>query len=165
MAAVRQAITEGLAERAKNSIKVRQPLASVSVSSKDFELISEYQDIVLEELNIKTIKSTNLPDDTNLVLDTKISPELAREGLLREIIRQVQQARKAADLQVDDRISLAIVSDNKQIDSVISDSELIKDLKHETLTDHFSSNALDAPLYKDTLKADGHDFTLYIKPI
>jgi isoleucyl-tRNA synthetase len=163
MAAVRQVITEGLAERAKNSIKVRQPLASVTVSPKDYELTSEYQDIVLEELNVKDIKSAKLHEGQVVQLDTKITPELAREGLLREIIRQVQQARKAAGLQVDDRIALGLVSDNKTVQAVIDDDELLKELKHETLTDRFSGTEISNPLYKDTVKVDGHELTLYIK--
>ena len=163
MAAVRQVITEGLAERAKNSIKVRQPLASVTVNPKDYELISEYQDIVLEELNVKGIKKSDLTEDIKVVLETKITEELAREGLLREIIRQVQQARKSAGLQVDDRILLAIVSKDKYILSVINDKNLLNELRHETLTNHFTSNDMENAAYKDSVKADGREFTIYIK--
>ena len=39
-------------------------------------------------------------------LDTIITPELRREGLVRDFIRRVQQLRKAAGLEVADRIVL-----------------------------------------------------------
>ncbi|BBH66533.1 isoleucine--tRNA ligase [Actinoplanes sp. OR16] len=43
-----------------------------------------------------------------VVLDTVVTPELAAEGLARDVIRVVQQARRDADLDVSDRISLVI---------------------------------------------------------
>jgi isoleucyl-tRNA synthetase len=52
-----------------------------------------------------------LPDGGFLLLDTDITPELAAEGVARDTIRAVQQARKDADLDVSDRISLKIWAD------------------------------------------------------
>lgn len=43
-----------------------------------------------------------------VVLDTEVTPELAAEGLARDLVRQVQQARRDAGLDVSDRISLTI---------------------------------------------------------
>ena len=43
-----------------------------------------------------------------VALDTRITPELAQEGLVRELIRTVQDARQQAGLDVSDRISLKI---------------------------------------------------------
>jgi isoleucyl-tRNA synthetase len=44
--------------------------------------------------------------DAIVVLDLELSPELLQEGLARDVVRAVQQARKQADLHVSDRISL-----------------------------------------------------------
>ncbi len=52
-----------------------------------------------------------LPGGGFVVLDTEVTPELAREGLARDLIRQVQQARKEAGLDVSDRITLTITGD------------------------------------------------------
>jgi isoleucyl-tRNA synthetase len=52
-----------------------------------------------------------LPGGGFVVLDTEVSPELAREGLARDIIRAVQQARRDAGLDVSDRIDLRISGD------------------------------------------------------
>ncbi|MBX3287374.1 MAG: class I tRNA ligase family protein, partial [Actinobacteria bacterium] len=48
--------------------------------------------------------------DTGLVvaLDTTVTPELHAEGVARDLVRLVQQARKDAGLEVTDRISLAL---------------------------------------------------------
>jgi isoleucyl-tRNA synthetase len=43
-----------------------------------------------------------------VVLDTEVTPELAAEGLARDLVRAVQQARRDAGLDVSDRISLSI---------------------------------------------------------
>ncbi|WP_372729938.1 isoleucine--tRNA ligase [Nocardioides sp.] len=49
-----------------------------------------------------------LPHGGFVVLDTAVTPELAAEGLARDLVRAVQQARRDADLDVSDRISLWI---------------------------------------------------------
>jgi isoleucyl-tRNA synthetase len=43
-----------------------------------------------------------------VVLDTVVTPELAAEGLARDVIRVVQQARREAGLDVSDRISVRL---------------------------------------------------------
>ena len=51
-----------------------------------------------------------LPGGGFVVLDTTVTAELAAEGLSRDVIRVVQQARRAADLGVSDRIDLTIAA-------------------------------------------------------
>jgi isoleucyl-tRNA synthetase len=50
-----------------------------------------------------------------VALDTAVTPELMREGLAREFISVVQQARKDAGLEVSDRIKLGWSSDDAEI--------------------------------------------------
>ena len=42
-----------------------------------------------------------------VALDLEITPELRRAGLAREVIRMIQEARKAAGFEVSDRIALS----------------------------------------------------------
>ncbi|GAB2764583.1 isoleucine--tRNA ligase [Nocardioides salsibiostraticola] len=49
-----------------------------------------------------------LPGDGFVVLDTEVTPELAAEGLARDLVRAVQQARRDAGFDVSDRIALTI---------------------------------------------------------
>ncbi|PWN01608.1 isoleucine--tRNA ligase [Nocardioides silvaticus] len=49
-----------------------------------------------------------LPGGGFVVLDTAVTPELAEEGLARDLVRAVQQARRDAGLEVTDRIALTI---------------------------------------------------------
>jgi isoleucyl-tRNA synthetase len=53
--------------------------------------------------------TTELPGSSGLVvLDTEVTAELAAEGMARDLIRVVQQARRAAELDVSDRITLTV---------------------------------------------------------
>lgn len=72
-----------------------------------------------------------LPSGGFLLLDGSVTAELAAEGLARDVIRAVQQARKDADLDVSDRIRLTISADVAVLADVTTHAELVKS---ETLT-------------------------------
>ncbi|MEY2676678.1 MAG: hypothetical protein RL510_698 [Actinomycetota bacterium] len=65
-----------------------------------------------------------LPGGGFVILDGNVTPELEVEGAARDLIRQVQQARKDADLDVSDRITLTIAGD----DALLSATETHRDL-------------------------------------
>ena len=48
-------------------------------------------------------------------LDTKLTPELIREGMSRELIRKINNFRKELGLTIDDKIELAVETENKEI--------------------------------------------------
>ncbi len=131
---VRAVVTKGLSLRAQDGIKVRQPLqsATINVEMNDF-----YQNILREELNVKKViyKKDDSATPTVLV-NKKITPELKREGLAREIIRHVQSARKKAGLNVDDRINLELKTQNDQLQKTIKEHK--ETIKTETLTSRLS---------------------------
>jgi isoleucyl-tRNA synthetase len=60
-----------------------------------------------------------------VVLDTAVTPELEAEGLARDVIRAVQQARKDAGLDVSDRISLTIAGDEVAVAAIATHEQLI----------------------------------------
>ncbi len=101
MTQTRQVIEQGLALRNKSGIKVRQPLESISVPR--FMLENLYQDIVKDELNVKKV----IEDDL-VALDTNITEELRVEGVVRDIVREIQSKRKDLNLVPNDKINLII---------------------------------------------------------
>ena len=128
MNALRTAVNDGLSKRASEGIKVRQPLASVKLIntiSQDTpaEVAQFLIDIAKDELNVKSVEivtdSESEPAQPSVVYDLTITPELKREGLMREIVRHVQSARKQAGLQIDDRIVLSISSDDPEISQAV----------------------------------------------
>jgi isoleucyl-tRNA synthetase len=66
-----------------------------------------------------------------IALDIEVSPELEREGLARDLIRSIQQARREAGLDVSDRIDLAIRATPPWLDAVDAHKQMIMD---ETLS-------------------------------
>ncbi|HEY2204050.1 MAG TPA: isoleucine--tRNA ligase [Pseudonocardia sp.] len=56
-----------------------------------------------------SLATAALPGNTGLVvLDTEVTPELAEEGLAKDVVRLVQQARREADLDVSDRVTVTL---------------------------------------------------------
>jgi isoleucyl-tRNA synthetase len=126
MAAVREVISTGLALRAQFALKVRQPLASVTVGT---ECPTGFDDVITEELNVKAV----LRAGDKVVLDTELTPPLLQEGLIREVIRNVQSARKAAGLNVDDRIELQLASDHPELSMTLENADMRQLVMQETL--------------------------------
>ena len=148
MNALRTAVNDGLSKRASEGIKVRQPLASVKLVntiSQDTpaEVAQFLIDIAKDELNVKSVEivtdSESESAQPSVVYDLTITPELKREGLMREIVRHVQSARKQAGLQIDDRIVLSISSDDSEISQAIDAFADV--IKAETLAVELNSAA------------------------
>jgi isoleucyl-tRNA synthetase len=184
---VRAIASAGLSLRKAKSLRVRLPLARLTVVSDDGAALGEFGSILVQELNVKSVDFTALEPDsferfgisqkltvnsraagprigkqvqsvikaaregdwdaagdtvtvggvellpgefelelqsadaTNaiafladggfVILDTETTPELEAEGLARDLIRVVQDTRKAAGLDVSDRIAMTIRGD------------------------------------------------------
>jgi isoleucyl-tRNA synthetase len=67
-----------------------------------------------------------LPGGGFVVLDTGLTPELEAEGLARDLVRTVQQARKEAGLAVGDRIRASITAKAPVIAAAETHEELLK---------------------------------------
>ncbi|HEV8682821.1 MAG TPA: isoleucine--tRNA ligase [Actinomycetota bacterium] len=60
-----------------------------------------------------------------VALDLEVTPDLRLEGLARDLVRLIQDARKAAGLEVTDRIDLAIEASGKTAEAVAAHREWI----------------------------------------
>jgi len=110
MAFVRNIVNLGHSLRKESQIKVRQPLAKLTVHQADFKLDSDLLDLAKDELNVKEIKINLGAGQIKVELDTKITAELEAEGQAREIIRQIQIERKEQKLNLDDKIIIYLPS-------------------------------------------------------
>ena len=170
MNALRAAVNDGLSKRAAEGIKVRQPLASaklVSTISQNTpeEVVRFLVDIARDELNVKSVEAVtgselDIPEvsaQPSVVYDLNITPELKREGLMREIVRHVQSARKKAGLQVDDRIILQLTTNDNQLRQAINEHRAT--IAAETLASFGESNSNRS---KATIEGAEFDIALHI---
>ena len=196
MDVVRRVCSLGHAVRHQNRVRVRQPLPEVTLAGKDAKLAARYDDIIMDELNVKKVTFTDdvgamgrreikvdakslgpclgkkmkdildavkagqgeIEDDGTFrvageviqpeefevriiaeeghacvsdgglfaSLDLHVDHELELEGLARDVIRIVQNARREADLVPDDRISLGIKAAGNLREAIEKHTDLIK---------------------------------------
>src|SRR5690606_31656992 len=203
MDAVRELSSVGNALRKKEKLRVRLPLARLTVVSPVAGSLGQFEDILREELNVKAVELVQLTDTTAadygishrlsvnaraagprlgkqvqhviagarnglwedkdgvvivdgvalepqeydlvletagrpegealalvpgggfVLLDTQTTPELEAEGMARDAIRVVQEARKNAGLEVSDRIVLALNVSPENAEALQAHAELI----------------------------------------
>jgi len=182
---VREVCSAGLSLRESQKLRIRLPLASLTLAGEGVDELRPYADLIADELNVKAVRfarelseygtfqlqvnakalgpklgpdmkavlaatqtgdwtlldggrarvgpreleagewelrlrpkpgvvSTALPsNDAVVVLDIALTPELRAEGMARDLVRLVQQARKDAGLHVADHIRLSIETESE----------------------------------------------------
>ncbi len=166
MAFAREAITIGLAERAKAGIKVRQPLASVTIYDQDNVFDNDKNELcqlIADELNVKnvTVLNEHGKDDMVVELDTKLDDKLRGEGMVREVIRHVQSTRKKAGLNVDDRIDLKLTTNDELLSGAIA--EHADTIKAETLALKINETDLVSKANQTKVKVDNAELDIELQ--
>jgi len=161
MEKVREVVSLALAKRKEASLKVRQPLALLKIKEKEFKNLKEKEllDLIKEEVNVKkVVLDKNIK--TQVELDTKITKELKEEGILREIIRKIQEARKNLGLTKDDIIKIYFDGE-KDILEIFEKYK--KTIKKETLAKEALKNNLSKIKNKEEIIFDEGRLYLLIK--
>lgn len=134
MSFVREFVSIVLSLRRAAKIKVRQPLARVFISSQQYlNTLLRYKDIILNETNIKDISFAENEEsiyvvkgsfkDSFVALDTRLTPELMEEGIVREFIREMQKERKELSCSFDDIVRIYVYSENRSFVGIIKKYE------------------------------------------
>ncbi len=116
MQQVREIVRLALDARKEAGIKVRQPLAKLIIKEKE-AFSEEFLPIIADELNVEEVVFDDSIEN-ELELDTEITKELEEEGIFREILRALQQARKEAGLSPKDQASAKISASEKELAAI-----------------------------------------------
>ncbi|MDB5185733.1 MAG: ileS [Candidatus Saccharibacteria bacterium] len=156
---IRKGIELGLSARAAEGVKVRTPLSSVNIQltvTVNDNRVQPYLDIIKEELNVKDAQFGPKAESVSVTLNTVMTPELKREGMMRDAVRHIQHARKQAGLNVDDRIRLVLKAEDIELSKAIS--EHLDTIKSETLASHLRTDGKAA--YEVEVNVEGAKLTV-----
>jgi isoleucyl-tRNA synthetase len=158
MALARFIVSAGLETRAQQKIKVRQPLASITARP----LSKALRDIITEELNVKEYIESD--DEVTYrgfsnMLDVTLTPELILEGEMNEVNRAIQEGRKKAGFNVEDRIHLGY--QGKQAVFARFQEEIARKVLATLVTEGELSDAE----YTGKVDLEGESFTFQLKRV
>jgi isoleucyl-tRNA synthetase len=157
MIRLRLYITEGLEARSKKGIKVRQPLSSVTLHMDFSEFLKE---ILREELNVKKVLVSVAQQVEKISFNWDITSELKFEGEAREIIRALQEGRKKANFNVEDRITLGYQGMEEVF--TVHSNEIASEVLAEGGVQ--AGEITDAE-YTSSLELEGEIFTFWLKRV
>jgi len=120
----------------EGAVVVRTPDGEVPLEAGEFELATT----VDADAAAEGVRAAVLPGGGFALLDVTVTPELEAEGYARDVVRAVQDARKAADLKVSDRIALELTVPAGRVEAVETHRELIA---RETLATELTVGAGD----------------------
>src|SRR5262249_10134233 len=99
--------------------------------------------------------------DTQVAIDVRVTEELKLEGLARDIVRQVQELRKKANLDIQDRIVLYLGTESPILRAAI---EAHRDyIAGETLTTQWATAPLDADSPTAQVRIEGQPLTIQLR--
>lgn len=110
--------------------------ATIKSSGQEFEITME--DVIITETPREGWSVTSQDGET-LALDLEITPELRSLGISREVIRMIQEARKASGFDVSDRINLSYQTSDASVKKSITDN--VQEIKGEVLAIDFTDQA------------------------
>jgi isoleucyl-tRNA synthetase len=154
MNSVRRIVEMGLAKRAEEGIKIRQPLTSLVVYG--YDLSDDLAMLVADEVNVKKIGFSK-SEEMKVELDTKLTEELKIEGALRELVRTINSIRKKKGLTITDKVRVYWRSDGKVVKKVFESEKMIEELKGATISEEFTeldNNGEESKVNGETIKIE-----------
>ncbi len=234
---LRDVASTGLRLREDTGLRVRLPLASVTVAGADAHTLQPFSELLADELNVKAVELTDeigdlatfvlQPDgkllgprlgkdvqtvfgaarsgdwtsnddgtvtvaghvltadefslalespegvtaaalrtnDAVVSLDTEVTPELAAEGLARDVVREIQNGRRTQDLVVTDRIAVSIVEASPSVlEAVEANRGYVAEQVLATSIESTGTGADGSTVHEATIDTSTFHFTIQVTP-
>src|SRR5262249_51792512 len=100
---------------------------------------------------------------TQVLVDARITDELKREGMARDVVRQVQELRKQSALEMEDRIALHLHTESDALRQAIATHKAYIDA--ENLTARWSYQPSDGQAHTAQVKIDGQPLTIMLRRV
>lgn len=156
MEKVREIVSRALRKRAEAKIKVRQPLPSLTIKDNVLWQKKELLELIKGEVNVKEIILGK-----KFALDTRITPQLKEEGILREVLRAIQLMRKEKKLKPNHKINLFIASSPNLSQFLEKNKDFL--LKETIARELYFIQEANLPPFRKELKIDGEKIYLALK--
>ncbi|MFB3093031.1 MAG: class I tRNA ligase family protein, partial [Dehalococcoidia bacterium] len=173
---IMRVVSLGRAARSKAGIKVRQPLSRVVVKARaasEGKGLKRLESQVTEELNVKALELAEVDaaldgltvaeDEAGYAvgLDTAVTPELAEEGLARELVHRIQSLRRAAGFEISDHITTYLAGPDWLSRVLARHGDYVR---QETLSEELVEGAppTGAGAQTEAQKLDGEPLTLAV---
>ncbi|PIQ67274.1 isoleucine--tRNA ligase [Candidatus Uhrbacteria bacterium CG_4_9_14_3_um_filter_41_35] len=113
MGEARAIVSRALDIREESGRAIKQVLSQIFIQLPSGEIDPEILAVILDEVNVKNGEVTQ--GELNVELNLELTADLVREGMVRDITRQVNGLRKEANLTLEDRIELKIWSASPEV--------------------------------------------------
>ncbi|MFA5050766.1 MAG: isoleucine--tRNA ligase [Patescibacteria group bacterium] len=154
--------------RLKAKIKVRQPLKTLSIKIKPF-INQGLIDLIKNEVNLKEINfvenlpqgdgwQTNEDSEIKLSLEINITPELKKEGLARELTRNINSLRKESGLTQKDQVDIYYQTSFVDLEEVMNDFADL--LKEKTASKNIFEKIPEQSLIQKEFDIDGNKMSI-----
>jgi isoleucyl-tRNA synthetase len=132
------------------SVVVGTPSGDLTIEPDDVDLVQE------------TLEGWGVASDAGITvaLELELTPELRLEGLARELVRLVQDARKAAGLEVSDRIVLGVVATGAAAGALAAHRAYVGS---ETLATELLDAEVDDAAYRQDAVVEGSAVTITLR--
>lgn len=120
------------------------------------EYILEAEDFEIAFITIENVDNVESGFGMAISMNLEITPELELEGYARDLVRQIQESRKEANYNVDDRIAINIKTDN--LEAILASYDICS----ETLST-FDNSLENGDLVKEIEIGDGKIATIILK--
>ncbi|GHO69960.1 isoleucine--tRNA ligase [Ktedonobacter sp. SOSP1-52] len=154
------ALTGEVATQAAHKLEKGESVA-IEVNGQELQLVSE--DVLVFATSPEGYAVAE-SDGLVVALNTTVSPELAQEGIARDLVRLIQDARKSAGFSITDRIQVRLQPEGKlDLQAVLNSHSSV--ISSETLANSLELGASNGGYHTTTAELEGGNVVIAVQRV